>query len=226
MGKILLLPVLGFFIIISFVPLGDWLLLPLEQRFAVPGSLQRVDGVIVLGGGFRAENSAWRREPALNEHAGRFTKFIELARRFPDAKLLFSGGAVFDMPGGVTESEIGRWFFAGQGLDPQRIIFEDKSRNTHENVIFSKPLAQPQPGEVWLLVTSAAHMPRSVGLFRQAGWPVTPYPAGYVALPFYAPIGALDFSGRLDRFDDAVKEWTGLAAYYLLGRTSALFPGP
>lgn len=225
-GKIVLTGVLGVFVLSAILPLGNWLLYPLEQRFAVPEQLGRVDGIIVLGGAFNAKNSALRNEPILNQYAGRFTKFIELARQHPQAKLVFTGGAVFPMHNGVTESAIGRWFFTAQGLDAERILFEDKSRNTHENAVYSKALVNPQPGEHWVLVTSASHMPRSVGLFRKNGWDVTPYPAGYVTMPFPDPLKGVDFGGRLERFDDAVKEWTGLAAYYLLGRTSSLFPGP
>ncbi len=225
-GRVLLAALMGFLIVISIAPLGNWMLLSLEQRFAVPADLGKVDGIIVLSGAFHAKNSAWRGAPVLNQYAGRFTKFMELARLHPEAKLVFSGGAVYPMHNNVTESGIGRWFFAAQGLDITRIQFEDKSRNTHENVVFSKQLAQPQPGEHWVLVTSAAHMPRSVGLFRKNGWNVTPYPAGFAAMPFLEPLSSPDFGGRLERLDDGVKEWTGLIAYYFLGRTSSLFPGP
>lgn len=226
LGKLLIAPVLGLFIIISFLPVGDWLILQLEQRFPVPSELGKVDGIILLSGAFSAKNSAYRHEPVLNQYAGRFTKFIELARRYPDAKLVFSGGAVFPLHDGVTEAEIGRWFFKAQQLDIHRIMFEDKSHNTHENAVFSKALAQPQPGENWLLVTSASHMPRAVGLFRKNGWAVTPYPADYRTLPFFEVSWAPDFAAHMVRFDDAVKEWAGLIAYYLLGRTSAIFPSP
>lgn len=226
LGRILLGTVLGLFVLVSVLPVGNWLIYPLETRFAVPRDLGGVDGIIVLSGAFSAKNSAWRGAPVLNQYAERFTAFMELARAYPDAKLVFSGGAVFPMHNNVTEADIGRWFFTAQGLDTQRILFEDKSRNTHENILYSKQIAQPQPGEHWVLVTSAAHMPRSVGLFRKNGWNVTPYPAGYVTMPFLEPVAAPDFAGRLERLDDGVREWTGLAAYYLLGRTSALFPAP
>lgn len=226
LGKLLLMPVLGFFVLITVIPLADLLIIPLEERFPVPAELGKVDGIIVLSGGFKAKNSALRRTPVLNDYAGRFTKFIELARAYPDAKLVFTGGAVHPMHGGVTEADIARWFFTEQGLPIERILFEDKSRNTHENVEFSHKLVQPQPDEHWVLVTSAAHMPRSVGLFRKYGWNVTPYPTGYLAPPFFELTRTPDFAGRLERFDDAVKEWTGLVAYYLLGRTSEIFPTP
>ncbi len=222
----MLAALMGVFILLSVLPVGNWLLYPLETRFPVPGDPGKPDGIIVLSGAFHANNSAYRGAPVLNQYAGRFTSFMELARRHPQAKLVFSGGAVFPMHNNVTEADIARWFFLAQGLDLRRIQFEDKSRNTHENVVFSKQIAQPQPGEHWVLVTSAAHMPRAVGLFRKNGWNVTPYPAGYATMPFLESITNVDFGGRLERLDDAVKEWTGLIAYYLLGRTSELFPGP
>jgi len=225
-GRNLVAMVLGCFVLIAFLPVGSWLLFPLENRFAIPEMPARVDGIILLSGAFQARNSAYRGQPQLNKHAGRFTKFLELARKYPDAKLVFSGGAVRSLHGGVTESDIGRWFFAAQGLDPQRILFEDKSRNTHENVINSKKLAQPREGENWLLVTSASHMPRAVGLFRRNGWKVIPFPAGYQSAPFLGGVSSPDFGRKLVRLDDAVREWTGLTAYYFLGRTSAIFPGP
>ncbi len=226
LGRAIVTTAIGLFVVIAFAPLGSWLLFPLEQRFTPPAQPGKVDGIIVLSGAFHAKNSAWRGIPLLNQYGTRFTTFIELARKHPEAKLVFSGGAVSALHNGVTESDIGRWFFAGQGLDTQRILFEERSRNTHENVVFSKQLAKPQPGEHWVLVTSAAHMPRAIGLFRKNGWTVTPYPAGYATPPFLGSIDAPDFAGRMERFDVAVKEWTGLAAYYLLGRTSSLFPAP
>lgn len=225
-GRIALTAALGLCLLIAALPIGNWMIYPLETRFPVPGDLGKVDGIIVLSGAFNAKNSAFRGAPVLNQYAQRFTTFMEMARRHPEAKLVFSGGAVFPLHNGVTESDIGRWFFAAQGLDTNRILFEDKSRNTHENIVYSKQLAQPQPGEHWVLVTSSAHMPRAVGLMRKNGWRVTPYPAGYVVMPFPDPITAPDFAGRMERLDDAVKEWTGLVAYYILGWTSAIFPAP
>ena len=65
------------------------------------------------------------------------------------------------------------------GLDARRILVETRSRNTYENAVYSKELAQPQPGQIWLLVTSANHMPRAVGCFRAVGFDVIPYPVDY-----------------------------------------------
>jgi uncharacterized SAM-binding protein YcdF (DUF218 family) len=103
---------------------------------------------------------------------------------------------------------------------------ERLSRNTEENATLSKALAGPKPGERWLLVTSAYHMPRSVGLFRRAGFAVEPYPVDWrtsrenLLTPF-------NLAGEgLERTDLAIREWMGLAAYRISGKTSELLPGP
>ena len=65
------------------------------------------------------------------------------------------------------------------GLAAGRVIYEERSRNTSENAEFSLAIARPQPGETWLLITSAFHMSRAVGSFRRAGWNVVPYPVDF-----------------------------------------------
>src|SRR5437762_14334468 len=115
----------------------------------------------------------------------------------------------------------------GLGIVRARILLEHRSSNTVENAIFSKALAQPKPGERWLLVTSAHHLPRAVGVFRKAGFPVEAYPVDWRtrgaedALRPFASVG-----DGLRRSDTAVREWVGLAVYWLTGRSSELFPGP
>lgn len=108
-----------------------------------------------------------------------------------------------------------------------RLILEERSRNTRENARFSAELANPKPGERWLLVTSAWHMPRAVGCFRRAGFPVTAYPVDYrTAGPRDATRFNTFASDGLLEFDLAVKEWIGLVAYKLAGYTDAWMPGP
>jgi uncharacterized SAM-binding protein YcdF (DUF218 family) len=138
---------------------------------------------------------------------------IELARHYPDAKLIYTG--------------VSNWppFVRRHGL-AERVVFEDRARNTYENAVFSKQLASPQPGERWLLVTSAAHMPRSVGIFRQVGWPVIPYPVDYRTTGEVEILVVPDVARRWNEFDQAVKAWIGLAAYWLTGRSRAAFPAP
>jgi uncharacterized SAM-binding protein YcdF (DUF218 family) len=150
------------------------------------------------------------------------TEFVALARRYPDAKLVFSAGSASVFPDQPPETDGAKLLFGELGIDPSRVIFEDRSRNTYENAVFSKALATPKPGEIWLLVTSASHMPRSVGVFRAAGWTVVPWPVAYKTGGPYT----VRFGGHFLHLDLALHEWIGLAAYRVLGRTNALFPAP
>jgi uncharacterized SAM-binding protein YcdF (DUF218 family) len=208
---------------ITVLPCGAWLLAPIENRFPpVRQPPAHVDGIIVLGGAIDPVLSAQRGIPRLTEEAERLTTFAWLARLYPKARLVYSSGSGLLFDTQFREADIARQLFAELGLDTARIVFERNSRNTYENAIFSKALVKPKPSETWILITSAWHMPRAVGIFRQAGWPVLPWPVAY------RTGGAYDFelADHLRLFDRAVHEWLGLLAYRLLGRTDSLFPGP
>src|SRR5262249_43673208 len=152
---------------IAVLPIGEWLLLPLENRFPVPAPLpERVDGIIVLGGAVEDIVGEARASVAVNEAAARPTDPELLARRDPPARILVSGGDRYLMATGFPEATIMQRFLTERGIDPDRIIAETRSRTTYENAIYSREEARPKPGETWLLVTSALHMPRSVGCFR------------------------------------------------------------
>jgi len=104
------------------------------------------------------------------------------------------------------------------GIAPDRIVTETRSRNTSENAGFSLPLAAPAPGETWVLVTSAFHMPRAMESFRRAGWPdLTAFPVDHRAPPNWARL-TWDFTGNLGKTEIAIKEYVGLLAYGILGR--------
>ena len=211
----------------GLLPVGDALLYPLEARFPAPRTLPaRIDGIIVLGSAVRSQLSQAWSQPVLNDRAERMTAALALARRYPEARVVFTGGIGRLSRSGPTEAEIARRFFLEQGLAPGRLVLEDRSRNTFENAVLSRRLIDPAPGEVWLLVTSAYHMPRAVGIFRRAGWPVIAYPVDYQTTknPFQG--WQLDVAGNLAGLDLAARAWTGLVAYRLMGRTDALWPAP
>jgi uncharacterized SAM-binding protein YcdF (DUF218 family) len=117
--------------------------------------------------------------------------------------------------------------FEALGVAHDRITAEEQSRNTVENAVFSRLLADPKPGQRWVLVTSASHMPRAIAAFRAAGFPVEAYPVDWHtrgkddAVELFA-----SFAGGLAMTDYAVHEWVGLAVYWLTGKTSELFPAP
>lgn len=213
--------------LVGLLPVGLWLMTPLENRFAALTELpDRVDGVIVLGGGVDLPVAEARRTIALNEAGERSTTLMELGQRYPDARLIFTGGT--DWLSGVptSEAEVMREFYRRQQFESARVLFEDRARNTYENALFSRQLLEPAPGERWLLVTSASHMPRAVGVFRRAGWPVLAYPVDYRTTGGFELWSGLDVALRLKEFDEASKAWLGLVAYWLSGRTSALLLAP
>lgn len=212
---------------IMFLPIGNFAGLPLENRFPRPPQLPAdVDGIIVLGGAVETALTQERGLPALNGAAERMTELVALAQRYPRARLLFTGGSGSLVPGEVSEADTARALWTAMGVPPDRVLYEDESRNTYENAVFLNALAQPRRGEVWLLVTSAFHMPRSVGIFRRVGWDVVPVPVGFKTAEdwrvwTHPPVGE-----RIDLLSAAVHEYVGLLAYWLMGRTSALFPAP
>jgi uncharacterized SAM-binding protein YcdF (DUF218 family) len=211
---------------VSFLPLGEWLIAPLEDRFPPYRADGRpVYGIIVLGGGSDMATSFARGRIALNDAGDRFAALTALARRYPAARLVFSGGSgdPFDQARGEAETVPG--FLAEQGIDPARLIVESRSRNTWENARFSVDMLRPDPGQHWLLVTSAYHMPRAVGCFRTAGGRVTPYPVDYRTTGRRRWI-SLQPTDNLRLLTDAWREWIGLLAYRLAGHTGTVFPAP
>jgi uncharacterized SAM-binding protein YcdF (DUF218 family) len=214
--------------IFGFSPLANGLILPLEQRFP-PWDASRgpPTGMVVLGGAFDTVVSDTRYDIPLNEAAERMTVSAALARKYPQARIIFTGGTGTLLYGGPTEGELARRFYASLGISADRITIEEESRDTAENAVLTKPLADPKPGERWLLVTSAYHMPRSIGAFRRVGFMVEAYPVDYrtrgiedLARPFPS------LGEGLRRGDTAVREWIGLLFYRLAGRTDEIFPGP
>lgn len=214
-------------LLLGFSPIGNWLLLPLSERFpAWSDDGGKPAGVIVLGGAIDGSLSAARGSIEVNASAERVIAMLQLARRFPDAKIVFSGGSGSLVPNAPGEAPFAGQLLRDLGIDSARITLESESRNTAENAVFTKRLLVPKPDERWLLVTTASHMPRSIGSFRAAGFDVEAYPVDWrtrgwsdAAFPFDS------LSDGLSRVDTAVHEWIGLVAYRLTGRSSELFPG-
>ncbi|SNS34637.1 Uncharacterized SAM-binding protein YcdF, DUF218 family [Noviherbaspirillum humi] len=212
---------------VAFFPVGEWLLFPLESRFpANPVLPERVDGIIMLGGAERAGHSSVWRQPEFTAHAERPMAFIALARRYPQAKLIFSGGSGRLVDRDYREGEVARMLFAQIGPDPAGVTFEIASRNTVENALYSKRLVSPRPGENWVLITSAAHMPRAIGVFCALGWPVIPYPVDHQSWPGHLLRLDLNLGANLAELDSAVHEWAGLVSYAVTRKTPAVLPRP
>jgi uncharacterized SAM-binding protein YcdF (DUF218 family) len=228
LGRWLLVGGLAALLVCGLTPLSELLILPLENRFPRPDLARGgpVTGVIILGGAEDARSDPPRELAGLNEAAERVTEAVVLARRFPDARVVFAGGSAamltMEQPESVT---MGRLLEA-LGVAKERTMLESRSRDTYENAVLTKRLIDPGPGQRWLLITSAWHMPRAMGCFRRAGFPVEPWPVDYRTsgrLEIWLNTGVPE---GLRRMDFVMREYVGLVMYYLTGRTGALLPGP
>ncbi len=227
-GRRLMATALVLLAICAFSPLGNFLLYPLEQRFPKwDSSRGEPDGIIVLGGPIDADLSAAQGVPVLIGGSDRIIGGATLAHRYPNARLLFTGGSASLLANQAREADYATALFQGLGIPKSRLIMERQSRNTRENAEFSKQLVKPKPGERWLLVTSAYHMPRAMGLFRRAGFPVEAYPVDWKT-------GTIEDIFRhyviadvgLQLVDTGFREWLGLIAYRVTDRIDTLLPGP
>lgn len=218
---------LGIYLVVLATPLAPLVVMPLEERFPRPAfAPARVDGVIVLGGAVEQNLTEARGIPALNGAAERMTELVVLARRHPEALLVFTGGQGSLVHGALSEADVARMLFTAMGVPEERFLFENESRNTWENALLTHRLVQPKRGETWLLVTSASHMPRAMGAFRKAGWEILAWPVNYRTGRSFAALYDDPFPQRLQLLEAGIREWVGLVAYRVLGRTDALFPSP
>ena len=209
---------------ITVLPVGSWALSPLESRFTFAPP-DHVDGIIIIGGDEQKEITAARNLPTALDSIRRYVMLAAMARRYPDAKLVFSGGSPFPYSlGGMMDSDIARSVMTDIGVPTDRMLIEKESRNTYENAVFSAALVHPSPSQKWLLVTSAWHMPRAIGCFRKAGWNISAAPTGYFTTGTYPVYASFRFAEQMEYLTTATHEYIGLAAYWIMGRTSALWP--
>ncbi|PWK69824.1 YdcF family protein [Aminobacter sp. AP02] len=211
----------------TWTSLGSLMLNPLEERFQRPAMPATIDGIVVLGGGFEGAINLARGGYELNSGGDRMVETAILARRYPQARIVVSGGNGTLTLDGEGDADTAPRLLEALGVARDRLILENRSRNTYENALFSKELVTPKPGETWLLVTSAFHMPRSIALFAKAGFEVTAWPVDYrtsgqegVGLFTDNPADSLQNTMM------AMREWIGLFAYWLSGRIDDPFPGP
>ncbi|WP_321393112.1 YdcF family protein [Emcibacter sp.] len=214
-------------ILIGISPVGQWLAVPLEKRFADYRALPEGEfaGIIVLGGAEITYLSGVHDQAILSGRSERLIAGVKLARLFPGLQVIHTGG--LGKEEGWTENKVAGSFFSDVGLDPARVLFDNKAYNTWTNATESLQLIRDKGLDdkgTWLLVTSANHMPRSVGAFRKAGFKVRPYPVDFGTDLTYTSFPDFESGKNLGVFDDTAHEWLGLLVYYATGRSSSLFP--
>ncbi|MBB4576619.1 YdcF family protein [Rhizobium lentis] len=205
---------------------GNLMMQGLEQRFAKPAAdPENLQCMIVLGGAFENEVNTARHGIEFNGGADRFVEALRLAQKFPQSRILVSGGdgsisGIYEGDAAASER-----FFPLFGIGRERLIEERQSRTTFENAVNTKAFLASQGLSHCLLITSGFHMPRSVGIFRKLGIDIVPWPTDYRTDGQVRP--GLDFTQpnlNAQNMATAIREWYGLVGYYLAGRTSELYP--
>lgn len=205
----------------TWTPIPVALMHRLEAHYPAPApdlDLRGYAGVVVLGGAL-SYSALWEAhgKVALNEAAERMTEAVALARLHPHLRVLFTGGNASLSGSGVPEAARARLFFERMGVPAAQMLYEDQSRNTAENATLSATLPGVDKKARWLLLTSANHMPRSMGVFLKAGWNVTPYPVDYRTT---GAVDWLDFSlaSGPETWHAVLHETLGYQVYRWLGR--------
>lgn len=198
------------FLLIGVLPTSSGFVRSLEGRYPRPALPPHIDGVITLGGGLGAKILESRDALSATNSESRVIETFALARRYPDARIVFSGGW-----GRYADAVAAREIFHMMGLDLRRLTLESQSHNTFENLLYSQRLVRPQPGETWVLATSAFQMPRAMAVAKQLGWRLIPWPTDYLTTAKPDLSDSFDIGRNLMLTDLGVKEWLGLLAYHL-----------
>lgn len=220
-----LFPALLFSLSLIIFPLGDWLIYPLEARISQPEQLpENIDGIIVLGGGEDIKTTISWQQPQVGQASDRYFGAALLAKQYPDSPIIFTGGNnLLRFDAGTTPAELSHELLTMVGVEKKRLIIESQSRNTYENFQRLKTVIPKRNGQ-YLLVTSAYHMPRSVGIAEKQGISVVPYPVDYRSQT--GESRQMDFAlfEQFEKLEPAWREWVGLTAYFITGKTSQWFP--
>jgi len=228
-GRSLVLFSGGALFVFGLLPTSHYLMAALEARFPQPQLPARITGIILLAGSERPTASQATGEPQVGRNGGRHFTAQRLARDHPEARIIFSGGPRRVAGKGPLETQpaVAAALFRKSGLAPERIQFDEGSRDTCATPGNVRRMVHPRPGETWVVVTSAAHMPRTIACFRAAGWgDVIAQPADYRVTLGPWDSGSFQVAANLQVLDDAAHEWLGLAYYRLVGRTREWFPAP
>ncbi len=213
-----------YLIIISFLPIGSYLIHKIEKEYHLSSSIpDKLDGILILGG---ATNPIFYKEfnqISVNDSAERLIESVSIIKRFKNSKIIFSGGSgVINRPD-LAHSQVAKLFYKKVGIEESRIIFEDNSRNTNENILFSKKIAKPKKNENWLLITSASHMKRAMLIGSKNNWKFIPYAVDFKTMKKFRFVPNLYLLSNINSFQQGSHEWLGLISYYLMNRTDKIF---
>lgn len=212
-------------IVLTVLPISQMIIRPLEARFPVPRSLPSdIAGIIILGGGINPKLSSDYQQISMNSMGERVLVGIELANLYPNTSVVYSGGTGSLQNATYKEADYAVDTLEKAGVARERLISEPYSRNTYENFGYLRELIEPDTGAPWILVTSAKHMPRAVGVAQRFGFNVLPYPVDFQTPRQMTWQPRLDMLHQLEILDSAMKEWVGLLYYSYKGYITETFP--
>jgi uncharacterized SAM-binding protein YcdF (DUF218 family) len=202
---------------------SQWLMHQLESRYPVQAidEILPADVILVLGGGIHGSAPPWRLAPDLNDAADRVVYAAQLYHAGKAKQVLVSGGTLSWK--GIQQSEASamKALLVQLGVPASVIIEEDQSQSTYENMVNSRVLLSTHSVQSLLLVTSAAHMPRSMAtaaknLDVQLTVSAAPTDIRVVAVGGDL-LDYLPQASGLAMFTEAWHEWVGWLVYRLKG---------
>ena len=212
------------FFISAILPTGSYLNYLLEKDFHSKNYLpEKIDGILILSGATNPYLTKEHNQINFNGSVERLTESISLIKKYPNAKIIFSGGSGSLKYPDLDHASVAKNFFSNMGVDSSKIYYEKKSHNTYENILFSKRIALPKINEKWLLVTSAFHLKRSLGVSEKLEWTFIPYAVDFKKTKKFSWKPSFNLLSNLLEFQQASHEWVGLLAYYLMGRSDRIF---
>lgn len=202
---------------ISFFPIGDLLIYKLEKKYhnSINNYPKEINGILVLGGATNPFLSNDYNQIIVNESAERLIESVNLISKHNEAKVIFSGG--------LGHAGVVKKFYNKMGIDLNKITFEDKSRNTYENILFSKKILNSHKSENWILLTSAFHMRRAILISERVNLNFYPFPVDFNQPKEIDLLPNFSLLSNLNNFQKGSHEWIGLISYYLMGRTDKIF---
>ena len=223
LNKILFFLIFVSFIITGVMPTGKYLIYTLEKEFHDKIILpDKIDGILILSGASNPELTEEFNQINLSGSVERLTESIQLINQYPLAKIIFSGGSGTLKKFSLTQGEVVKMLFNNFDIDTSKIIFELNARNTYENILLSKKIANPMPSENWLLVTSAFHMSRAMNVAETLEWTFIPFAVDFKVSKNFFWLPSLNFFENMNTFQFSSHEWIGLLAYYLMGRSNKI----
>ena len=210
--------------LISFFPVGSFLIYNIEKEYHENTKIpEKLDGILILGGATNPLLFKEYNQISLNGAAERLVESAMMIKKFQKIKVIFSSGSGIVNRPDLSHSKVAKSFYKKMGVEINKIIFEDNSRNTYENIIFSKKIAKPKTNENWLLITSAYHMKRALLIADKNNWKLTPYAVDFKNLKNFRFTPNLKLLTNLNLFQLGFHEWSGLISYYIMGRTNKIF---